>query len=358
MSDTVQYRAFVILLGIVSIAFLWLIWPFYGAILWAVVLAVLFHPMHGWLLARLNGRRSIAALVSVLTCILVAIIPMVLLAGSIVQEGRAVYSRISSEGFEPATYAQALYSRLPTEVQGWLDGLGASNISEQITSAFAQAGQMIAGRAWSFGQGTLGFFVAAGLMIYLLFFLFRDGDRITQAIRHAMPLKPDHTDAVLNRFISVVRATVKGNFIIAAIQGLIGGLAFWALGVNGAILWGTIMAFLSLLPAVGAAIVWVPVAVHFFLTGQYVQGAILVFVGVAVIGLVDNILRPPLVGKETRLPDYMVLFSTVGGLAILGINGFIIGPLIAALFVTMWSLFSEERRQQTITDAGGRPLRR
>ncbi|SHI44603.1 AI-2E family transporter [Aureimonas altamirensis] len=346
MSDGTQHRAFMIFLTIVTIGFLWLIQPYMGAVLWAIVLAVIFDPVHRRIQSGMNGRDSLAAAISVLVCILVAIIPMAFLVGSIVQEGRSLYSRMTSGGFEPAAYGQALYDRLPSELQEFLQGLGADNLSERITSAAAQAGQIVAGQAWNFGQGTLGFFVAVGLMIYLLFFLFRDGDRIARALRNASPLRPDHTEAILSRFISVVRATVRGNFIIAGLQGAIGGIAFWSLGVNGAVLWGTIMAFLSLLPAVGAAIVWMPVALHFLLTGEYVKGAILIGVGVAVIGLVDNVLRPPLVGKETRLPDYMVLFSTVGGLTLLGINGFIIGPLIAALFVTVWSLYTEERRKR------------
>ena len=141
----------------------------------------------------------------------------------------------------------------------------------------------------------------------------------------------------------MVRATVKGNIVVAVIQGTIGGVIFWALGIKGALLWGTLMAFLSLLPAVGSALVWVPAAGYLLLTGALWRGLILVLVGVLVIGLIDNVLRPILVGKDTRMPDYVVLVSTLGGISIFGINGFVIGPLIAALFIAAWTLFRDEQ---------------
>jgi predicted PurR-regulated permease PerM len=141
----------------------------------------------------------------------------------------------------------------------------------------------------------------------------------------------------------VVRATVKGNLLVALIQGALGGLAFWFLGVSGALLWAGLMAALSLLPAVGAALVWLPVALYFLVTGALWQGLALSAYGVLVIGLVDNLLRPVLVGQDTRLPDYVVMISTLGGMAVFGINGFILGPLIAAMFLSAWQIFGETR---------------
>ena len=153
-----------------------------------------------------------------------------------------------------------------------------------------------------------------------------------------MPLSEDYSRRLLAMFAAVVRATVKGNIIIAVIQGTIGGVTFWLLGIQAALLWGVLMTFLSMLPAVGSALVWVPVAGYLLLSGADAEGVILILVGVGVIGLVDNLLRPSLVGKDTRLPDYVVLVSTVGGMSLFGINGFVIGPLIAALFIAAWTL--------------------
>jgi predicted PurR-regulated permease PerM len=144
------------------------------------------------------------------------------------------------------------------------------------------------------------------------------------------------------KFGEVTRATIKGNLVIAVIQGTLGGLIFWVLGIPGALLWGVVMAVLSLIPAVGPAIVWVPVSLYLFATGDNVKGIVLVAFGAGVIGLVDNILRPILVGRDTKLPDYIVLLSTLGGLGLFGINGFVIGPLVAALFIAFWGIFIRE----------------
>jgi predicted PurR-regulated permease PerM len=152
----------------------------------------------------------------------------------------------------------------------------------------------------------------------------------------------------------VVRATVKGNVLVALVQGALGWLAFWFLDITGALLWGAVMALLSLLPAVGAALVWGPVVVYLLISGSIWPGLGLLAWGVVVIGLVDNVLRPILVGKETRLPDYVVLVATLGGLAVFGLNGFVIGPVIAAMFIVAWDIFAEVRHERVSKEAGGR----
>jgi predicted PurR-regulated permease PerM len=141
----------------------------------------------------------------------------------------------------------------------------------------------------------------------------------------------------------VIRAAVKGDLMVAAVQGALGGLAFWALGVGGALLWGVLMAFLSLLPIIGAALVWGPVAIYFFITGAVWQGLALFAFGLLVIGLIDNLLRPMLVGKDAHMPDYVVMITTLGGMAVFGINGFILGPVIAAMFIAVWHIYGVTR---------------
>jgi predicted PurR-regulated permease PerM len=157
-----------------------------------------------------------------------------------------------------------------------------------------------------------------------------------------LPLRPAQKKILLSRMALVIRATVKGNIAVAAVQGILGGLAFWMLGIPAPLLWTVVMAFLSLLPAIGAAIVWGPVAIYLLATGSIWQGLVLLGYGVVVIGLVDNLLRPFLVGKDTKLPDYVVLISTLGGIEVLGLNGFVVGPLIAALFMVSWEIFRKD----------------
>lgn len=348
MDGTMQQRAFLLLLALVSVAFFWILIPFYGAVFWAVILAIVFRPLQRTLERRLKGRKNLAAALSVLVCILIAVLPMAVIIGSLVAEGAAVVQRIQAGELTPPANLDELFGRLPPWAQEALDRAGIPDfetLRERLASAVTQVSQFLASQALNVGQNTLRLVASLGIMLYVLFFLFRDGPQIGRNIRAALPLSAEHSQALLSKFAAVVRATVKGNVIIALIQGTIGGVAFWALGIQGALLWGAMMAFLSLLPAVGAAIVWAPVAGYLMLSGDYVRGGVLIAVGVGVIGLVDNLLRPPLVGKETRLPDYVVLVSTLGGLSIFGINGFVIGPLIAALFVSSWQLFRDEREQ-------------
>jgi len=172
----------------------------------------------------------------------------------------------------------------------------------------------------------------------------RDGHQLVRRLREAIPLELDVKRSLATKFATVIRATVKGNIVVAMVQGALGGFIFWALDLQAPVLWGVLMAFLSLLPAVGAAVVWLPVAVYLLLTGSVVQGGVLIAFGVLVIGLVDNVLRPILVGKDTKMPDYVVLLSTLGGISLFGLNGFVIGPVIAAMFMAAWDLLVSARR--------------
>jgi predicted PurR-regulated permease PerM len=346
MNTEVQHRAFLLLLGLVTLAFFWVILPYYGAVFWAVILAIIFRPLQRWLEARLGRRRNLAAALSVLACVLIAILPVIIIAASLVGEIAALVQRVQEGGPFSRNVLAGVFAGLPEWTQEGLATLGLTDLAtvqERAASTLAQVGQALVTQALSVGQDTLRFLVSLGVMLYVLFFLFRDGPRIGRTVRLSLPFSPFVSDALISRFAEVVQATVKGNLIIALLQGTIGGLTFWLLGIPGALVWGAIMVFLSLLPAIGAALVWAPWAGYLILSGSYIAGGILVVVGVAIIGLIDNLLRPPLVGKETRLPDYVVLVSTLGGLTIFGINGFVIGPLIAALFVACWTLFRDAR---------------
>ena len=357
MNGSLEDKAFLVLLALVSAAFCWLLLPFYGAVFWAVILAIVFNPLQRQLERRFGGRRSLAALVSVIVCIFIAIIPLAIIVSALIGEGGRLVGRLQSRDLTLPANLGDVYAALPAWAPPWLERIGVGDLEalrERLTSTLTLVGQFLAERALNVGQNTVQFLASIGIMLYVLFFLFRDGPGIGRAIRDAMPLSADLSRRLLNVFMAVVRATVKGNIVIAIIQGSIGGVAFWLLGIQGALLWGVLMVFLSILPAVGAGLVWAPMAAFLFLSGDAVRGGVLVLVGVGVIGLVDNLLRPPLVGKDTKLPDYVVLVSTVGGMSLFGINGFVIGPLIAALFIAGWSVFREERQIAAATPPLGR----
>jgi len=202
---------------------------------------------------------------------------------------------------------------------------------------------MIAGQALSIGRATFNFFVTVGIALYLAFFLMRDGDKLSRTLDGAVPLSEHTRREVAKKFIAVTRATINGSMVVAIVQGMLGGAVFWSLGISAPLLWGVVMAFFSLLPAIGTGLVWVPVAIYLLASGAVVKGLILIACGVFVIGTVDNVLRPILVGRGTRIPDYIVLISTLGGLEIFGFNGIVVGPVIASLFLTVWEIFAAAR---------------
>ncbi|MGN5592789.1 AI-2E family transporter [Stutzerimonas nitrititolerans] len=343
VNSTLEQKVFLALLLVVSVAFGWILLPFYGAVFWAVILAIIFAPVQRRLLARLNARRNLAALATLFICLLVAVLPVILIAGVLVQEGTTLYKQIESGEIDIDSFVSHAKELLPATWQAQMQRFGLGDmdqIRERLASSALQGSQFLATKAFSFGQGTFQFMLSFFLMLYLLFFLLRDGRELVARIRKAVPLSDNQKRRLFSKFTRVVRATVKGNIVVAATQGALGGIIFAILGIPSAVLCGVLMAFLSLLPAVGAGVIWTPVAIYFLMKGLIVQGVILILYGVLVIGLVDNILRPILVGKDTKMPDYVVLISTLGGLSLFGLNGFVIGPLIAALFISAWGLFT------------------
>ncbi|MEK7945533.1 AI-2E family transporter [Pigmentiphaga sp. YJ18] len=344
MSQTsLQYRTFLLLLVLVTLAFGWLLWPFFGAVFWGAILAIIFFPLQRRLVTAFGGRSNLAALATLGVCVLIVIIPVSVIAGAIVSQGAGLYEQIKAGDIDFRAYLDQAMTALPPTARSLLENFGlvdVSSVQDKLAQMATRGSQFFATQALNIGQNTFQFVISLGVMLYLLFFLLRDGPVLSARVRQALPLTEEHKRHLFRKFIAVVRATVKGNIVVAITQGVLGGLIFWILDIKGALLWSVVMAFLSLLPAVGAGLIWGPVAIYFLLTGAVLQGVILTLYGILVIGLVDNVLRPILVGKDTRMPDYVILISTLGGMALFGINGFVIGPLIAALFMAVWDLFS------------------
>ena len=343
---SLQFKSLTVLLVLVTVAFIWILLPFYGAVFWAVILGILFAPVQRRVQQKFGWPRNVTSLCTLSLCLVIAILPVIIVSILLVQEGATVYKNIESGELDIAAYLAQFKHSLPPYFQHLLDRFGMGELDslrEKIVKAAMQGSQALATQAFSFGQGTFEFVVSFFIMLYLLFFFLRDGPELARKMRTAVPLEENHKRRLQLKFNRVVRATVKGNVVVAVTQGALGGLIFWFLDIPSALLWAVLMAFLSLLPAVGAGIVWAPVAAYFLLSGMIWQGVVLGLFGVFVIGLVDNVLRPILVGKDTKMPDYLILVSTLGGLAVFGLNGFVIGPLIAALFLSSWALFVETK---------------
>jgi len=343
MRDKLEQRSFLILLILVSIAFGFILEPFWGAIFWACAVTVIFAPMQRWVLGKIGEKPNTAAAITLFICMAIVVIPVIFLSMAFVSEGVQFYQRVEAGEIDPRQILQQLREAFP-----WVDqllvefGIDTNNLKERISQGLVAATQFLAKETFTIGQNTFSFLISLALMMYLTFFLLRDGSHLIQLIVKALPLGDEREHALFQKFAEVTRATVKGNLVVAIVQGALGGFIFWILDIPGPLLWGVVMAFLSLIPAVGAAIIWFPVCLYLYATGSWISATVLLAYGAIVIGLADNVLRPILVGRDTKLPDYVVLFSTIGGISLFGINGFVIGPLVAALFMATWQIFMKD----------------
>ncbi|SEN40746.1 AI-2E family transporter [Nitrosomonas marina] len=341
--EELERWTFLIILTFVSCLFLFLLQPFFESILWACIIAILFHPMQMWLERKVGEHPNFTALVTLTACVFLVVIPVLLLLTSFLQQGIALYQRIDTGEIQPAQYIDRIRQAFPV-VQEFLERIGVdiASLRENATKAALATGSFLTQNAVAVGVGTFNFLLKLALMLYIAFFLLRDGRQLIEKLIYVIPLGDERERLLFQNVAGVARATVKGNLVVAMVQGALGGFIFWVLDIPAPLLWGVVMAVLSLIPAIGAGLIWLPAAVYLYADGQWAEASILVAYGILVIGLADNVLRPILVGRDTKLPDWMVLLSTLGGIGLFGINGFVVGPLIAVLFVAFWQIFGKD----------------
>lgn len=327
----------------VTLLFGWIVQPFAGAVLWAVVVAILFNPLQRRWAPRFGDRNNLLSLVVLLLATLIVILPLLAVVTTLAQEVAAFYGKVQTGEIDVAGYIEHS-GQIPPTVQRVLHriGIDLSGPKQLLKDVSLQSSHFLATQALSLGQNTAQFLVAVALMVYLTFFFLRDGNALVRVLIRALPLGDEREHRLFHKISEVVGAVIKGNLVVASVQGTLGGLIFWMLDIQAPLFWGVMMVFVSLLPAVGAPLIWGPVAIYFLATGSIWQGVTLAAFGAGVIGLVDNLLRPILVGRNTKMPDYVVLISTLGGISIFGLNGFVLGPLIAALFICFWDIFIRE----------------
>jgi len=350
--------SFLALVLVTTAVFAWMIHPFLAPVFWAATFAVLFQRIHIRLLGVCRGRRAPAALLATLTLVLFVVLPFSLVLAALAREGLLLYQGIASGEINVQAPIDLIERSLPGAIH-FLERYGVNIAQLRVSVQELAAGltQFIATRALTAGRDALLLAFLFGLMLYLLFFFFRDGERIVAAVKRVLPLGDDRKQRLLLKFAQVARATVKGSLIVAGAQGGLGAILFFIAGIQTAVFWGVVMALLSLLPAVGAVLVWLPAAIILFAGGQIWQAVLVMLGGVFVIGLVDNVLRPIVVGRDTKTPDYLILISTLGGIVAFGLAGFVAGPVIAALFLVLWEMFAEEYAEKAArrTQPSARP---
>jgi len=342
-SGTNLRTAFVLLLvTAVTALFLAVAWPFLKPLLLGALLAGLFHPLYRWITRLLGGRQSLGAGVTLLVLLVLGLGPISVFLGIVVQQALTV-----SDQAIP-WLSQHLGAASTSNIHDWLVQRfpalaeympSQEQLLQQVGTAAKTAGAFLVGFASRMTVTTAAFLLNLFVMLYAMFFFFKDGHKILERIFYYLPLSDEDERSMLARFTSITRATVKGTLVIGVIQGTLAGVAFWVAGIDGAALWGTIMTILAIIPGIGAPLVWVPVVIVLFVNGQYVTGTLLLVWCGVVVATIDNFLRPLFVGRDAQMPDLLILIGTLGGLFLFGPIGFIVGPIICGLFLTVWDIY-------------------
>jgi predicted PurR-regulated permease PerM len=336
-----QFRkAFLLLLVIgISAAFLWMIRSFLLTIFLAAIFAGVTRPLYLQLLPVVGGRRLLASALTLFLLLIVVIVPLIFLAGAVANQavqvaqngGEWIKARMQEPFFLDNTLRRVPYY---DQIEPYRD-----EIMTRGAELVGTVGTLLANGLSAATRGTVVFLFQAAILLYAMFFFLMDGPRLLHSVTSYLPLEDADKERMLDRFTSVTRATLKGTVLIGITQGVLSGIAFWVVGIGGAIFWTTLMIVLSVVPGVGAALVWVPAVIFLVAQGAIWKGIGLTLYCSLVVGTVDNVMRPRLVGHDTKMHDLLILFSTLGGLIVFGVTGFIVGPILAALFVTVWEMF-------------------
>jgi predicted PurR-regulated permease PerM len=331
-----------LLVAAVSGLFLAVVWPLLRPLLLAALLAGLFRPLYRWITRLLGGRASLGAAITLLVLFILAIGPISGFLGIVVQQALRISDQAIpwlQQHFGAASSFNAhdwLVQRFPA-LADYVPSQ--EQLLENVGAAAKSAGGFLVTVMSRMTATTAAFVLNLFVTLYAMFFFFRDGPKILERIFYYLPLSHENEELMLARFTSITRATIKGTVIIGIIQGALAGIAFWVAGIDGAAFWGTIMALLSILPGIGAALVWVPAVIILFFNGQYLTATLLMAWCAALVGTIDNILRPALVGKDAKMSDLLIMIGTIGGLFLFGPIGFIVGPIVCGLFLTIWEIY-------------------
>lgn len=345
-TDELQQASFLLILAVVSLLMAVIIWPFATALLWAALAAIMFQPLYRWMLRKMRGRRNPAALSSLGVIFFAVLVPAAWLAALVLEEALVLVSALQANPIDLAATFDQLYGMLPQAAQEAVDRSGWADVSTaqtKLQELLAESAGMIASQAVSIGSGALGFILSFGVGLYVMFFLLRDGERIGRTVLRTIPVERSISERLAERFLGIVRATIKGSGVVGLVQGVLAGISFVIVGLESALLFGVLTTIFALVPVIGAGAVYIPVGLWLLVTGAVWQGLFVLVVGVVIVSSADNVLRPILVGRDTGIPDWIILVTTLGGISFLGFSGIVLGPLVAGLFLASWSILQEYR---------------
>ena len=325
--------------------------PFVAVLAWAGVLVVVFYPVHRRLLAR-TKRPATSAVLSCLLVVVTILLPVTLITIALIHELSGFAENMKAnvtallDPNSPVTGRFLRWLGQYVDIEQWRS-------QEFLAERLKGLGGAIAGRTLGFVGGVVGVVVEIFFVIFTMYYLFRDGNRIVAALPDVLPLEREQSERILRRTREVISASVYGVLVIASIQGALGGLAFWALGLPSPLVWAVVMTLLSMIPMAGAFIVWVPAAIFLAVTGFWVKALILTAWGALVIGTVDNFLRPKLVGEKAKLHELFIFFSVLGGLKVFGVLGIVLGPVVLAVTLALLDVF--RHAEKTDEDSSQEP---
>ena len=342
MSRETMNRVVVLMLVVfVSVLFFRMIKGMFLALFMAAILAGLMNGVFNKLCQLFRQRRGVAAVVTELLLVFLIIIPLGGLAGLVTAQAIKVGNNISPWVMENLSQPDEISARL--EALPFYESI-APYRTDIITKAGEAAGTVsnwLVAALSNATMGTVQFLFLFFVMLYSLFFFLLHGNKVLDKILYYLPLEDHDERIMLDKFTSVTRATLKGTLMIGFAQGFLGGAAFWAVGIEGFVFWGAVMVVLSVIPGLGTGLIWVPAAVVLAMSGAWgkVIGMSLFFI--LVVGMMDNVIRPRVVGHDTQMPELLIFLATLGGLSLFGALGFIIGPIVGALVVTIWEIYGE-----------------
>lgn len=345
-TDELQQASFLLILAVVSLLMAVIIWPFATALLWAALAAIMFQPLYRWMLRKLRGRRNPAALASLGVIFFAVLVPAAWLSALVFEEALVLISTLQEQPIDLAASFDRVYGMLPQTLQEAVDRSGWADVESaqtRLQELLAESAGMIATQAVSIGSGALSFVLAFAVGLYVMFFLLRDGERIGRILLNTVPVERSISERLAERFLGIVRATIKGSGVVGLVQGVLAGISFVIVGLESALLFGVLTTIFALVPVIGAGAIYIPIGLWLLVTGAMWQGAFVLVFGAVVISSSDNVLRPILVGRDTGIPDWIILVTTLGGISFLGFSGIVLGPLVAGLFLASWSILQEYR---------------
>ena len=331
---------FYVILGVVTLLFLYLLMPFFFPIFWAAVIAGIFQPLYRRINRRLK-HPNLSTVVVFSGIALIILLPAAVVGTLVFNESVQLYTALSSDTTHLNKNFDHMISSITNHPYAQLFHVNKALLFAKTAEIARSITNYIFVNLTALTQNTLGLLVKFAIMLYTLFFFIRDGDKFPGMAMRILPLGKGREKLLYDRFFVTARSTLKVTLIIGGIQGALGGIVFLITGIEGALIWGLLMIIMAVVPVVGCSIIWGPAGILMLLTGHIWEGILILAFGFLVISTIDNLLRPILIGKDVEMHPLLIFLSTLGGIVLFGFSGFVIGPIITSMLLAIWEMYDE-----------------